>query len=226
MFLYEFKRNGCVGPSYPSIVGAGNNATILHYHANNCKINNGDLVLVDAGCEYKGYASDITRTYPTNGKFSDDQRALYEAVLYVQKKVIALVKPGFNVQEYMRIARELITEVCVELGLLQGDPKVLYEQQAYRKFYMHNLGHWIGLDAHDRMKISDSLLFSAGMVITAEPGLYIAHGTEGVDEKWWGMGIRIEDVILVTETGAEVLTAGVPKEVAEIEALMAAVPAI
>lgn len=228
LFTGEFKRRGCNGSAYSNIIAAGNNATILHYHRNKSELNDGDLLLIDAGGDYQGYAADITRTYPINGRFTKDQRDLYEAVLRVQKEAITLIKPGFDYHEYQVFARKRITEECVGLGLLKGDPEKLYEEGAYKKFYMHNLGHWIGMDVHDHvggmyrdLELGKWIPFEPGMTITCEPGLYIPHGTEGVDKKWWGMGIRIEDDILVTKEGSEIMSAGVPKEVDEIEALMA-----
>lgn len=226
--LGEHRKQGCANLAYPNIIGSGNNATILHYHQNDHDMQDGDLLLIDAGGEYQGYCADITRTFPVNGKFTADQKALYNAVLRVQKAAIEMIKPGTDYMEYQVFARKALTEECVNLGLLKGDPEKLYEEGAYRTFYMHNLGHWIGMDAHDHVggvyrdaETGEWMKFAPGMVITCEPGLYIPHGTKGVDQKWWGMGVRIEDDVLVTENGPDILTHAVPKEVDEIEAMMA-----
>ncbi len=221
---YEFKYHGSSYPAYGSIVGGGKNACILHYVDNNAVLNDGDLVLVDAGGEYEYYSSDITRTYPINGKFSAAQRALYELVLRVQLSTIALVKPGVRYDVLQDHVRKELTRGLIELGLLTGDLEKLIADKAYFDFYMHNFGHWLGLDTHDAgtYKVDGQWReLKAGMVLTVEPGLYVAPDNHKVDAKWRGIGIRIEDDVLVTETGYEVLTVAVPKSVEEIERLCA-----
>lgn len=221
--LYEFYRQGCRSVAYDPIVGGGENACILHYTENNQPLKKGELVLIDAGGEFENYAADITRTYPVNGKFSEAQRAIYELVLKAQKAGIALIKPGIawpKVQELM--VRILTTGLC-ELGILQGEIDTLISKEAYKPFYMHNSGHWLGLDVHDcgRYKIDNEWrLLEPGMVLTVEPGLYISAHMPGVDPRWWNIGVRIEDDILVTRDGNENLTGNLAVEIADIEALM------
>jgi Xaa-Pro aminopeptidase len=215
-------QNGSRFDAYTSIVGSGHNACILHYNDNNQKINDGDLVLIDAGCEINHYASDITRTFPANGKFSDEQKALYQLVLDSQLAAIAEVKPGNTFNHPHEAALKVLTQGLVDLGLLIGDVATLIEKEAYKPFYMHKTGHWIGLDVHDvgAYKIKGKWReLKPGMVLTVEPGLYVAPDDTSVDEKWRGIGIRIEDDILVTETGHQVLSENVPKSVVDIEAL-------
>jgi Xaa-Pro aminopeptidase len=215
-------QNGSRFDAYTSIVGSGHNACILHYNDNNQKINNGDLVLIDAGCEINHYASDITRTFPANGKFSDEQKALYQLVLDSQLAAIAEVKPGNTFNHPHVAALKVLTQGLVDLGLLTGDVATLIKKEAYKPFYMHKTGHWIGLDVHDvgAYKIKGKWReLKPGMVLTVEPGLYVAPDEASVDEKWRGFGIRIEDDILVTETGHQVLSENVPKSVVDIEAL-------
>ena len=230
MFEYQLEglmrnhcaQNGSRFDAYTSIVGSGHNACILHYNDNNQKINNGDLVLIDAGCEINHYASDITRTFPANGKFSDEQKALYQLVLDSQLAAIAEVKPGNTFNHPHEAALKVLTQGLVDLGLLTGDVATLIEKEAYKPFYMHKTGHWIGLDVHDvgAYKIKGKWReLKPGMVLTVEPGLYVAPDDTSVDEKWRGIGIRIEDDILVTETGHQVLSENVPKSVVDIEAL-------
>ncbi|MGV6857428.1 MAG: Xaa-Pro aminopeptidase [bacterium] len=222
-YLYEFRRNG-TEPAYPSIVGGGENACILHYTENNCRLKAGELVLIDAGAEYQGYASDITRTFPVDGKFSPAQRDAYDVVLAAQKAAIAEVQPGKHWDEPHLAAVKVLTEGMLELGLLQGEYDALVEEGAYRKFYMHRTGHWLGLDVHDvgDYKVGDAWrLLEPGMALTVEPGMYIPAGSEGVPEEFWDIGIRIEDDVLVTKDGHEVLTEALVSEVDDIEAMMA-----
>lgn len=221
--LYEFSRQGCRSVAYDPIVGAGENACILHYTDNNQPLKSGELVLIDAGGEYENYAADITRTFPVNGRFSDEQRAIYNLVLKAQKAGIALVKPGTPWPHIQETMVRILTEGLCELGILQGEVDALIAEGAYRPFYMHNSGHWLGLDVHDcgRYKIDDDWrLLAPGMVLTVEPGLYISANMPGVDPRWWNIGVRIEDDILVTETGYENLTGDLPVETSDIEALM------
>ncbi|TJY61061.1 M24 family metallopeptidase [Sinimarinibacterium sp. CAU 1509] len=208
---------------YGSIVGGGENACILHYIENDAPLKDGDLLLIDAGGELDGYTADITRTFPVNGKFSAAQQAVYEIVLEANKRAIKELKVGASSGRPHEVATRILTEGLVDLKLLKGKPKDLIAQGKQRQFYMHGTGHWLGMDVHDvgRYKIEGKPRpFEAGMVMTVEPGLYIAPGTPGVPEKYWGIGIRIEDDVVVTANGPQVLTAGVPKERREIEALM------
>lgn len=224
-YLYEFKRNGCRAPAYNSIVAGGDNACILHYIENNQSLNDGDLVLIDAGCEYEYYASDITRTFPVNGKFSPEQKAVYEVVLEAQLEAIKTIKPGAHWDDPHKRTVEVITAGLVELGLLEGKVETLIEEGAYRDFYMHRAGHWLGMDVHDvgDYKIEGSWrLLEAGMVMTVEPGIYISSDNNRVDKKWRGIGIRIEDDVVVTRKGCEILTQGLAKTIDEIESFMAA----
>jgi len=224
-YLHEFARSGCREPAYNSIVASGENACILHYNENNMQMKKGDLVLIDAGCEYEYYASDITRTFPVNGKFSREQKAIYELVLKAQVEAIKAVKPGNHWDDPHNVTVKVITEGLVKLGLLKGKVDTLIKKGAYRDFYMHRAGHWLGMDVHDvgDYKIEGQWrLLEPGMVLTVEPGIYIASGNKKVEKRWWGIGVRIEDDVAVTEQGHEVLTDGLPKTVAEIEAFMAA----
>lgn len=210
--------------AYSPIVGAGANGCILHYIENDAPINEGDLVLIDAGCELDCYASDITRTFPANGHFSDEQRALYELVLKANEACIDLVKPGLPWNEVHDLSVRILTAGLVELGLLCGDVDELIEEGAYRDFYMHRIGHWLGMDVHDvgNYKVNGEWRpLEPGMVMTIEPGLYVSPQNDKVEPRWRGIGIRIEDDVVITEQGCEVLTAAVPKSVADIEALMA-----
>ncbi|WP_240687719.1 Xaa-Pro aminopeptidase [Alkanindiges illinoisensis] len=220
--LYIFAQNGCQ-TAYNSIVGGGANGCILHYVENNQPLKDGDLVLIDAGAELDHYAADITRTFPVNGKFSPEQKALYELVLKAQLAAIEATKPGNHYRLPHETAVQILTEGLVELGLLQGDVDELIASEAYRQFYMHGTGHWLGMDVHDvgSYKLNNEWRpYQPGMVVTVEPGLYIAPDDDSVDARWRGIGIRIEDDVLVTESGNEVLTCDVPKTVEEIEALM------
>lgn len=220
---YVFAQHGCV-PSYNSIVGGGENACILHYVENNKAFKDGDLVLIDAGCEYEFYAGDITRTFPVNGKFSSQQKQLYELVLDAQYAAIDQVRVGHSYRAPHEVAVRILTEGLVELGLLQGDVDELIKTEAFRQFYMHGTGHWLGMDVHDvgaYKKDNDWRHYEEGMVVTVEPGLYISPDDESVDVKWRGIGIRIEDDVVVTADGPKVLTSSVVKTVEEIEQLMA-----
>ena len=220
---YIFGQNGCV-PAYNSIVGGGENACILHYVENDQTLKAGDLVLIDAAAEYQCYASDITRTFPINGKFSPEQKALYEIVLAAQLAAIDAVRVGRSYKEPHHIAVRIMVQGLLDLGLMHGDLEQIIESESFRQFYMHGTGHWLGMDVHDVGSYkhgADWRVYEAGMVVTVEPGLYIAPDDETVDAKWRGIGIRIEDDVLVTATAPCVLTANVVKSVAEIEALMA-----
>lgn len=214
--LHEFYRSESRYPAYPSIVAGGENACILHYQHNQAQLKEGDLLLIDAGCEYQYYASDISRTFPINGKFTPPQRKLYEIVLKAQLAVIAAIRPGISWDTLENIAHEILIEELISLGLISAESSQLIQQQAIRDFYPHRIGHDLGLDVHDH---SQDIL-QAGMVITIEPGLYIQPQREDVAPLWRGIGIRIEDDILVTETGCEVLSSEVPKTIEEIEAIM------
>jgi Xaa-Pro aminopeptidase len=227
-----FRKHGAAGSSYTSIIGGGGNATVLHYIDNKDQLQDGDLLLVDAGAEYKGYASDITRTFPINGKFTEAQRDIYDLVLKCQKSCVDMVRPGVRLEDLKTHSIEILTEGMVELGLLKGEPKKLIEEKKYMQFYMHNLGHYLGIDVHDAGRYyfkGESRPAEAGMVMTIEPGLYISPDTsripegfnQDIPEKYLGIGVRIEDDVCVTENGARVLTNKVPKEREEIEALMA-----
>ncbi|RFA31257.1 Xaa-Pro aminopeptidase [Alkalilimnicola ehrlichii] len=218
--LYR-RHNGW--PAYPPIVGGGANACILHYIENNAPLRDGDLLLIDAGMELDCYAADITRTFPVNGRFSDAQRAVYEIVLAAQNAAIEATRPGNHWNRPHEVATEVLTQGLVDLGILHGSVSELMEKGEYRRFFMHRTGHWLGMDVHDvgDYKIDGEWrLLEPGMVTTVEPGLYIPAGSEGVDERWWNIGIRIEDDVLVTRDGNEVLSAGAPKAMADIEQLM------
>ncbi|MBN4075033.1 Xaa-Pro aminopeptidase [Gammaproteobacteria bacterium AH-315-E17] len=224
-YLYEFARSGSRAPAYTSIVAGGDNACILHYIENNQTLVDGDLVLIDAGCEYEYYASDITRTFPVNGKFSPEQKAIYEVVLEAQLEAIKTIKPEAHWDDPHNRTVEVITAGLVELGLLKGKVETLIEEGAYRDFYMHRAGHWLGMDVHDvgDYKIEGNWrLLEPGMVMTVEPGIYISPKNTKVDKKWRGIGIRIEDDVAVTRKGSEILTDGLAKTVDEIESFMAA----
>jgi len=227
-----FRKHGASGSSYTSIIGSGGNATVLHYISNQDELKDGDLLLVDAGAEYKGYASDITRTFPINGKFTPAQRDVYDLVLKTQISCVDMVRPGVRLEDLKTHSIELLTEGMVELGLLKGDPKKLIQEKKYMQFYMHNLGHYLGIDVHDAGRYyfnGESRPAEAGMVMTIEPGIYISPDTtripeefnQDIPDKYLGIGVRIEDDVLVTENGARVLTHRVPKDANEIEALMA-----
>ena len=219
--LHEFNRHCARFPSYNSIVAGGNNACILHYTENDRPLNDGDLVLIDAGCEFAMYAGDITRTFPVNGKFSQPQREIYDLVLKAQKRAIKLLVPGNSIKQANDEVVRIKTQGLVDLGILKGDVDTLIEQQAYRQFYMHGLGHWLGLDVHDVGSYGQDKqrILEIGMVITVEPGIYIAEDAD-VPEQYKGIGVRIEDNLLMTEYGNKILTAAAPKEIADIENLM------
>ena len=221
-----FRRHGAAAPAYTSIVGAGANATILHYINNDGTLQDGDLVLVDAGAELEGYAADITRTFPVNGRFTEAQRDLYELVLKAQVACVEMARPGMTMDELKKHSIEILTEGMVRLGLLEGEPEKLIEEKKYMPFYMHGLGHYLGLDVHDvgpyyARDTKNPRPLEPGIVITVEPGIYIAADTENVPDKYRGIGIRIEDDVLITAEGNRVLTSAVPKGIAEIEELMA-----
>lgn len=221
--MHEFLKNGCPAPAYNSIVGSGNNACILHYVDNNKVMQDGDLVLIDAGGELDHYAADITRTFPVNGKYSPEQKAIYELVLASQLAAIAAVKPGVSWNAPHEIVVDILTEGLLDFGLLSGSKTECLEKSLYRQFFMHRTGHWLGMDVHDvgDYKIENQWReLELGMVMTVEPGLYIAPDCATVDAKWRGIGVRIEDDVLVTKTGHEVLTQAAPKTVVDIEALM------
>ncbi|HEY7180463.1 MAG TPA: aminopeptidase P N-terminal domain-containing protein [Blastocatellia bacterium] len=220
---YVFRKNGASSVGYPSIVGAGFNTTILHYNTNNDPIKDGDMVLIDAGAEYNLFSGDITRTFPANGKFTRAQQAIYEVVLNANKEAIKMVKPGESFMKLHEKAVEVVSEELLKLGLVSGSREEVVEKGAYRKFFMHRTGHWLGMDVHDvgRYKVQDDWRkLEPGMVFTVEPGVYIAAGTEGVPEEYFNIGVRIEDDVLVTENGVEVLTSKTPKEVKDVEATM------
>jgi Xaa-Pro aminopeptidase len=221
--LYEFTRAGSLAPAYPPIIGGGRNSCILHYTQNDTELKNGDVVLIDAGAEIGCYAADITRTFPVNGKFSGEQRAVYEVVLAAQLAAIEQAKPGKQWNHPHESAVRVLTEGLVELGVLKGDVDELVREERYKRFFMHRTGHWLGMDVHDvgDYKVDDVWrLLEAGIVMTVEPGIYIAANTEGVDPRWWNIGVRIEDDVLITRDGNDVLSRDAPKQIDEIEALM------
>ena len=221
---HQFMTSGATGPAYTSIVGGGKNACILHYIENQSALKSGDLVLIDAGCEYQNYAADITRTFPINGKFSTAQAAIYDIVLAAQTAAINCITPGVTYDQANKATIEVITQGLVELGILKGDVDQLIAEGAYREFYMHSVSHWLGMDVHDvgDYKINNQWrVYEAGMLLTIEPGIYIAADNQNIDKKWRGIAVRIEDDILVTKAGREVLTDGVPKQRDQIESLMA-----
>ena len=221
--LHNFMRHGSRSPAYPSIVGGGANTCILHYNENNEQLGDGDLLLIDAGCELDHYASDITRTFPVNGRFTPEQRAIYEIVLEAQLAAIDKVAPGNHWNEPHQAAVEVITKGLIEIGVLKGRWRTLVKDEAYRPYYMHRTGHWLGMDVHDvgDYKVGDEWrTFEPGMVTTVEPGLYMSPTIKGLAKRWWNIGVRIEDDVLVTADGRDVLSHGAPKSVAEIESVM------
>lgn len=221
-YLHEFRRFGAEY-SYPPIVGSGNNACVLHYRANDARLADGDLLLVDAGCEYDYYASDITRTWPVNGRYSPAQRTIYDIVLDAQQRAIEATVVGNHWNAPHEAAVKAITRGLLRAGLLKGTPAKLVRDEAYKPFFMHRTGHWLGMDVHDvgDYKVDEQWReLEPGMVMTVEPGIYIAPGARGVPKKWQGIGVRIEDDVLVTRKGPEVLSAGVPTDADEIEALV------
>jgi len=220
--LHEFQRNGATW-AYPSIVGGGANSCILHYTDNNMVLNDGDLVLIDAGCEFAGYDADITRVFPVNGKFTEAQKEIFDLVVQANLDGIKKVKPGNHWNDPHEAAVKTLTKGMIELGLIKGTLSKLLKEEAFKKYYMHRTGHWLGMDVHDvgDYKVDDQWrLLEPGMVLTIEPGLYIPHGSRGA-RRWWDIGIRIEDDVVVTKDGCEVMTDGLPKTTEEIEAIMA-----
>jgi Xaa-Pro aminopeptidase len=220
--LYAFRRQGADGPAYTSIVAGGANACVLHYVKNSDRLKAGDLLLVDAGCEYQGYASDITRTFPVNGRFSGPQRDLYEVVWAAQQAALREVRPGRRFDHYHQAALGVLVQGLIDLKLCRGTVSGVIESGAYRQFYMHRTGHWLGRDVHDVGSYSQrgkSRLLEPGMVVTVEPGLYVGKG-RGIPPHFANIGIRIEDDAVVTARGHEVLTSGVPSRAEEIEQWM------
>jgi len=221
---YQFAKKGARFEAYNSIVASGENACILHYVENDCALNAKDLILIDAGAELEGYAADITRTFPKNGRFSALQKQAYQWVLKANKEAIKRVKPGNPWTAPHDTAVRILTQGLIDMQILSGELEQLIDEEAYKPYYMHKTGHWLGLDVHD---VGDYLIdkepriLEPGMVLTVEPGLYFAPNTKGLDKKWWGIGIRIEDDVLVTVKGHQVLSKGAVKEVAAIEKLMA-----
>ena len=222
LYIHEFSKNGGRYPAYTPIVAGGESACVLHYVENDKDLKNNELLLVDAGCEYKMYAADITRTFPVGGKFSEEQLKVYEIVLKAMNAAIDSVKDGNSIMMPQEISEKVITEGLVEIGVLDGDPEELHKKGAYKDFYMHKIGHWLGLDVHDvgdYTEGDDFMKFKPGMITTIEPGIYISNAMD-VDNKWKGIGVRIEDDILVTTDGNENLTKKVPSDPHEIESLM------
>ncbi len=219
-----FRMNGARGPAFPTIVASGSNATTLHYTTNDCQIEDETLVLIDAGAESGRYCGDVTRTFPANGTFTEAQRDIYQLVLEAHHAIIDGIRPGVSIDEPHQKSIELLTEGMLSLGLLKGKAEKLIKKDKYRQFYMYRIGHMLGLDVHDVNCVheanGDFKTFQPGMVMTIEPGLYVDVGTKNVPPAYLGIGVRIEDDILVTESGCEVLTDGVPKEIDEIEALV------
>jgi Xaa-Pro aminopeptidase len=219
-FLREIMRHGTQEVAYPNIVGAGSHSCTLHYEKNDTAIHDGDIVLVDSGAEYQNYASDITRSFPINGTFTPEQRAIYDLVEATQQTCIDAVKPGATLLEIHNLSVKEITKGLIKLGLLKGELDELIEKKAYTKYYMHCVGHWLGLDVHDTQTIvSGQTKFQPGMVLTVEPGIYIAH-PDDVDPKWHNIGIRIEDDILVTEEGCRVMSEALPRKAEDIERVL------
>jgi Xaa-Pro aminopeptidase len=220
---YSWRVRGARREAYPSIVGSGPNACILHYRENNRRVQAGDLVLVDAGCEFDYFASDVTRTWPVSGRFSPEQKAVYEVVLDAQRIAIEHCKPGVPFEGVHQQAVRRLTAGLIDLKLLDGSVEECMENEAYKRFYMHRTGHWIGRDVHDVGRYyhrGTSRALEAGMVTTVEPGIYISPDDELVPEAFRGIGIRIEDDVLVTQDGPEVLTSDAPKSVADVEAMV------
>jgi len=222
-FDHEYKRNGATH-SYTPIIAGGENACILHYNENDQELKDGDLLLIDAGAELDMYASDITRTFPVNGQFSDAQKEIYDIVLAAQEAAFEEIYVGNHWLAPHEAAVKAVAKGLQKLGILKGRLPDLIKQEAYFKFFMHKTGHWIGMDVHDvgDYKVEEQWReFEAGMVLTVEPGIYIPKGTRGVDKKYWGIGVRIEDDVLVTRKGYDILTKGLPRTTDEVEALMA-----
>jgi len=216
---HEFLSSGAQAVAYSPIVAGGPNACVLHYRDNNRQLQEGELLLIDAGCEYRGYASDITRTFPVNGRFSGPQKAVYELVLAAQQACIDAVKPGADFHDYHKVAERVLAQGYIDLGLCKGTLDAVLATGSYRQFYMHRAGHWLGMDVHDagayQVKGASQKL-APGMVLTVEPGTYI-RPAENVPEPFWDIGVRIEDDVLVTAAGVENLTAAAPKTVADVE---------
>lgn len=224
MIDFYFRKNGAAAPAYGSIIGGGANATVLHYVSNNAPLNDGDLLLIDAGAEYQGYAADITRTFPINGKFTQAQREIYDLVLETQISCVDMVRPGVTNDDIKTHSIQMITEGLLRLGLLHGKAEDLIKEKKHEAFYMHGLGHYLGLDVHDvgRYYIDgEPRKLEAGMVMTVEPGVYISPDNADVPAQYRGIGVRIEDDVLATNNGPRVLTHKVPKHAAEIEEIMA-----
>ncbi len=218
---YTFRRRGGAGPGYSSIVGGGDNATILHYIENNMRLDDGALLLIDAGCEIDYYTADVTRTFPVSGAFTDAQRKVYDVVLRAELAGIDAAKPGATIDGIHELCVNILTEGMIDLGLLEGPVQARIDDESYKRFYMHRTSHWLGMDVHDvgaYLQDGESRPLAPGMVITIEPGLYIGRDEEGVPDELRGIGIRIEDDILITDGGCENLTAAVPKTVADVEA--------
>ncbi len=221
--LHAFRRRGASGPAYTPIVGSGSNATVLHYVRNDQKLADGELVLIDAGCELENYASDVTRTYPVGGRFSGPGRALYEVVLASQTAALEHCRPGATLPEIHDISVRKLVEGLLALGLLQGDAAELIAREAYRAYYMHSTSHWLGLDVHDVGSYrvdGEPRRLEPGQVFTVEPGLYVPKDDEKGDPRFRGIGVRIEDDVVITETGHENLTAAIPKATDDLEALI------
>jgi len=220
---YIFKKNGAYSDAYTSIVACGNSANTLHYISNDKKLVDGELILIDAGCEYQYYASDITRTIPVSGKFSEAQKELYEMVLAVELEIIEMIKPKIKRTSLQKKSEELLCKGMIRLGILKGDYKKLIKKKAHKKYYPHGIGHWMGLDVHDECPYRDNngkeITLKSGMVMTIEPGIYIDKNDTTVPKRYRGIGIRIEDDILVTQEGYENLSRGIAKSVQEIESL-------
>jgi Xaa-Pro aminopeptidase len=218
--LHEFMRHGAQAVAYPSIVASGPNACVLHYRENDRRMSDGELLLIDAGCEYRGYASDITRTFPVGGRFTPAQKDVYEVVLAAQLACLAAVKPGVPFHDYHKVAERVLAQGLIDLGLIAGPPDAALESGSYKRFYMHRAGHWLGMDVHDAglyQQKGESVMLQPGMVLTVEPGLYI-RAADDIPEHFRDIGVRIEDDVLVTALGHENLTAATPKTVAEVEA--------
>lgn len=219
---YEFRRGGASGPAYPSIVAGGANATVLHYIQNDRALAGGDLLLIDAGAEYDCYCADITRTFPVSARFEGRGRTLYEIVLAAQLAAIAMIRPGVRFDDVHQAALRVLVDGLLSVGLLSGDAASIIEKEEFKPFYMHRTSHWLGIDVHDvgLYKIDgQSRTLEPGMVLTVEPGLYIGTHLAKVAPEWHGLGIRIEDDVLVTPDGHDVLTAAIPKSIADVEAI-------
>jgi len=222
---YNFRRRGAAGPSYPSIIASGPNASTLHYIHNDREMRPGELLLIDAGCEYEFYASDVTRTFPVGAKFSPLQRDLYEIVLAAQLEAIATIRPGVKFDDPHEAALRVLVDGMCQVGLLKAGPEEVIKNGSYRRYFMHRTSHWLGMDVHDvgLYRIGgQSRTLEPGMVLTAEPGIYIARDDDEAPEEFRGIGIRIEDDVLVTRDGYDVLTAAIPKSVVEVESMTTA----